>query len=100
MAFCEVLVEAERTSDGAGDLCDLERMRETRAVVIALGRQEHLRLVREAPERLAVEDSVAVALELSAQRIEFKRPFPPACLVRERRPMRQARVFLGLRFDA
>ena len=44
----------------------LERVREPRAVVVALGRDEHLRLVLEAPERLRVHDPVAVALERRA----------------------------------
>ena len=39
-----------------------------RAVVIALGRDEDLRLVLQAPERLAVHDPVAVALQRRAQR--------------------------------
>ena len=63
----EVLVEAQRARDGAGDLRHLERVREARAVVIALGRHEHLRLVLQAAERLAVDDPVAVALERRAQ---------------------------------
>ena len=51
------------------EICvDLERVREPRAVVVALGRDEHLRLVLEPPERLGVHDPVAVALERRAQR--------------------------------
>ena len=64
----EVLVEPERARDGARDLRDLERVRHARAVVIALGRDEDLRLVLQAPERLAVHDPVAVALQRRAQR--------------------------------
>ena len=41
----QVLVERERPRDGARDAGDLERVREARAVVVALGRDEHLRLV-------------------------------------------------------
>ena len=64
----QVLVEAQRPRHGPRDLRDLERVGEPRAVVIALGRDEHLRLVLEAPERLGVDDPVAVALEGRAQR--------------------------------
>ncbi len=46
----------------------LQRVREPRAVVVAARRHEHLRLVRQAAERLAVHDPVAVALKRRAQR--------------------------------
>ena len=65
----QVLVEPQRARDRARDLRDLERVRQARAVVVALGREEDLRLVREAPERLAVDDAVAVALEVGAERV-------------------------------
>src|SRR5205807_2013871 len=48
-------------------------------VVVALGCAEHLRLVHEPPERLGVDDAVAVALERRAQR---------AVLLRARAPRR------------
>ena len=59
----EVLVQPQRAGHVAGDAARLERVRQPRAVVVALGRDEHLGLVLEAPERLAVHDPVAVALE-------------------------------------
>ena len=46
------LVEAERARHRARDLRDLERVGDARAVVIALGREEHLRLAGQPPERL------------------------------------------------
>jgi hypothetical protein len=52
--------------DRARDLRDLERVRHARAVVVALGGDEHLRLVLQAPEGLGVDDAVAVALECGA----------------------------------
>ena len=64
----EVLVERQRPRDRPRDLRDLERVRQPRAVVVALGRDEDLRLVLQAPERLAVHDPVAVALQRRAQR--------------------------------
>ena len=64
----EVLVERERAGHGARDLRHLQRVRHPRAVVVALGRHEDLGLVLQAPERLAVHDPVAVALQGGAQR--------------------------------
>src|SRR5260370_39209038 len=43
-------------------------MRQSRAVVVALVRDEDLRLMRQAPEGGRVDDAVAVALERSARR--------------------------------
>src|SRR5581483_5313422 len=54
----------------------LKRMGQTGAIVIARGRHAHLRLVLEAPERLAVNDPVAIALERSPQPTFGRRPTP------------------------
>ena len=81
----QVLVERQRAGDRARDLRHLERVRQPRPVVVALGREEHLRLVREPPKRLAVDDAVAVALELGAIRVERDRP-RRARASRRRRP--------------
>jgi hypothetical protein len=59
----EVLVQAERTGGGPGDLAHLERVGEPDAVVITFGGEEHLRLVLQATERLRMHDAVAVSLE-------------------------------------
>ena len=64
----EVLVERQRAGHGAGDLRDLERVRQAGAEVVALGRDEHLGLVLQAPEGLAVHDPIAIALQRCAQR--------------------------------
>ena len=72
----EVLVEPQRPRDRARDLRRLERVREPRAVVVALRRDEHLRLVLEPAERLAVHDPVAVALERRAERAVGLGPGP------------------------
>ena len=64
----QVLVEAERAGDRAGDPAGLERVGEAGAVVVAFGRDEDLRLVLEPAKRLRVDDPVAVALERRAQR--------------------------------
>ena len=63
----QVLVQPQRARDGPRDLRDLERMRQPGAVMIAGRSDEHLRLVLQAPERLAVDDPVAVALKRGPQ---------------------------------
>ena len=62
----QVLVEAERAGHVAGDAAGLERVGQPGAVVVALGGDEHLRLVLEPAEGLGVDDPVAVAHERRA----------------------------------
>jgi hypothetical protein len=64
----QVLVQGERSRDRARDPAGLERVGEAGAVVVALGSNEDLGLVLEAPERLRVDDPVAIALERSPER--------------------------------
>src|SRR5215210_4089329 len=59
----EVLVQPERSRHAARDPAGLERVGEARAVVVALGRDEDLGLVLQAPEGLRVDNPVAIALE-------------------------------------
>ena len=59
----QVLVQPQRARDDAGDAGRLERVRHARAVVVAGGVDEDLRLALQPAERLRVEDAVAVALE-------------------------------------
>ena len=61
--FGQLLVQPQHLGDRARDLRHLERVRQPRAVVIAGRREEHLRLVLQPAERLAVDDAVAVALK-------------------------------------
>src|SRR5690606_29628258 len=62
----EILVEPHRARDSARDLRDLERVGQSRTVVIPLVIDEDLRLVDETPKRRRMDDAVAVALELVA----------------------------------
>ena len=62
----EIFVEFERAGDRAREPRDLERVRQARAVMVALRAQEHLRLVFQAAERFRVRDAVDVALEARA----------------------------------
>ena len=64
----QVLVEAERARQRAGDLRHFQRMREPRAVMVALVIDEDLRLVCEAAEGGRMDNAVAVAAEIVAGR--------------------------------
>jgi len=66
--FGEVLVQSECARERAGNLRDLKRMRQSRAIVITLVIDEDLRLVRQPAKRSGVDDSVAVAPESIAAR--------------------------------
>ena len=84
----EVLVQPERAGGGPGDLAHLQRVREPDAVVVALGGDEHLGLVLQAPERLRMDDAVAIALEARAQGV--RRLVALAALARRRPASRTA----------
>src|SRR5258706_6236374 len=60
--FGQLLVQLKDLRDRARDLRHLERMRQTRSVVIAGRGEEYLCLVFQPPERLAVDDPIAIVL--------------------------------------
>ena len=91
----EDFVEAQRLGNGARDLRHLEHVRQARSVVIALGCQEHLRLVFEPAERLAVDDAVAVALVGGPEIVFGLLAIAPA-RVHALRGLRRERVVLDL----
>jgi hypothetical protein len=64
----EIIVKAERTGNGAGDLADFDRMGQPGAVMIALMRHEDLGLMGEAPKGCGMEDPIAIALKIRAGR--------------------------------
>src|SRR5580765_3103075 len=70
----QLLVEVQHLRDRAGDLGDLQRVREPRAVVIARRREEDLRLVLQPAERLGVDDAIAIPLERRADVVLGLRP--------------------------
>ena len=85
--FGQLLVQPQHLGDAARDLRHLERVRQPRPIVIAGRREEHLRLVLQPAERLAVDDAIAIALERRADRIlclgaqasaACRRSWPPA----------------------
>ena len=63
----EILVELERAGDGAGELPDLDRVREPGAEMVALVGHEDLGLVRQPAKRGGMDDAVAVALKLRSR---------------------------------
>ena len=97
----EVLVEPQRSRHPARDPGRLERVRQPRAVVVAGRVDEHLRLVHEPPERLRVDDAVAVALERRAQQARLLLPRAPARLVGPDRQRREPAllVLANARFE-
>jgi hypothetical protein len=80
--FREVLVEPQGARGCAGDLGYLQRMGQPGAEVIALMIDEHLGLILEAPERGAVHDPIAIALEGAAQAAGGLGMAPAATVVR------------------
>ena len=62
----QVFVELKCARDDPRDLRDLQRVRHTRAVMLIRREQKDLRLVHQPPERLGMQDTVAVALKLGA----------------------------------
>ncbi len=67
-AFGQILIQLQRARQGASNLRNFDRMRQARAVVIAVLSNEHLRLVLQSPEGRRVDDPVAVTLEFGARR--------------------------------
>ncbi len=61
----QILVQPQHTRDGTADLRDFEAVREAHAIMIAIGRDEHLRLVAEAPETDRMDDPVAIRWKIS-----------------------------------
>ena len=65
----QFLVESKHLGDAARDLRHLERMGQARSIVIAGRREEHLGLVLQPPEGLAVNHAITIALEGRPDRI-------------------------------
>ena len=65
--FDQIFIQPEFAGDRAAELGHFERMGQPGAKQVALVVQEDLGLVDQAPERRAVDDAVAVALELIAR---------------------------------
>jgi len=68
-SFGKIFVELQCARRSAGDLRDLEAVRQARPEQVTFVVDENLGLVFEPPERRRVNDAVAVALELAAVRM-------------------------------
>src|SRR4051794_19647446 len=90
----QILVQAQRPRDAARDPGRLERVREPGAEVVALRVDEDLRLVAQPPERLRVDDPVAVALERSPQAAFVLRSLASSRLVRAHGERREPLLFV------
>ncbi len=62
----KILIQAQRPRDRSGDSRDLQGVRHARAVMIALRLQKDLRLVHQAAEGFAVQNTVGIALVTGA----------------------------------
>ena len=85
----QVLVEPECARDDTGDPGRLQRVRHSRAVVVAGRVDEDLRLPLEPPEGLRVQDAVPVALERRPDAALLLGTSTTARLVRAHRERRQ-----------
>ena len=65
----QAFVETEHFGDGPADLGNLDRVRETRAIVVVDAGREDLGLALQPPERRAVDNPIAVPLEIGAVRV-------------------------------
>jgi hypothetical protein len=61
--FGEVLIQAQRTRDGATNLSHFQTVSEANPKMIPVGRDEHLRLVTKPSEGDGVDDAITIALE-------------------------------------
>src|SRR5947207_2631082 len=90
----QILVQAQRARNAAGDAGRLGRMREPGAVVVATRVDEDLGLVLEPAERLGMHDPVAVALERRSQPAIVLGVDATTRLVRADRERREPGLFL------
>ncbi len=91
----QILVQPQRPCDDARDRRRLERVGHPRAVVVALGVDEDLRLPLQSAKRLRVDDAVAVALERCPHAARLLRELAAASLERadgERRQLSLTRT--------
>jgi len=71
----QILIEPQRTRNGAADLRDFKAVGQADTVMIAIRRDEHLRLVAEAAKGNRMDNPVAVALENVARAARFPTRF-------------------------
>src|SRR4051812_26796335 len=78
----ERFIESQRKRCGTGNLRNFNRMRDSRAVQVALVIDEHLCFVDEPAEGVGVNDPIAIALEFAAKfRFGLRMPTPTRLFV-------------------
>src|SRR5687767_8082859 len=91
----ELFMQLQHLGDRAGDLRDLQGVREPRAVMIAGRCEEDLRLVLQPPERLAVNDPIPIVLKRRAD-VVFGLGMQTASRIRAAGGLRREGVALAL----
>ena len=94
--FRQILVQAQSAGDGAGDLGNLQRMRQPGAVMISLGRKKNLRFKFQAAEGFAMNNPVPVPLKIRPDLAGGYGTFPPGALRRMGCIGSQQHIFLPL----
>jgi len=74
--FHQVFIEKEGLANGPGDLGYLDRMRQSRSVMVIRRKKKDLRLMLQPPERLAVYDPVTIMLKRRPEVTLGLRPQP------------------------
>ena len=90
--FGKILVEPKRARNRTRYLAYFERMREPRPIVIAFGREKHLRFMFKSAKRFTMQNAVAVALVLRSHIAFGNKNLSPARLVRLCRVRRKVLV--------
>jgi len=85
-SFGKLRVQAKRRGDGAGDLRDLQGMRQAIAKMIRVAGGENLRLGFQAPKRAGMDDAIAVTRVITAVRMRRLGVSPAAGVFRAHRP--------------
>src|SRR6202158_5520945 len=84
--FRKLGVQPQRGGDGAGNLCDFQRMRKAIAEMVGIARGENLRLGFKAAKSAGMDDAVAVTRVGTAVRMGRLGIAPAAGLFRAHRP--------------
>ena len=92
----EVLIQAQGTGHGAGDLADFQGMGQPGAVVVPFRGKKHLGLLLQAPEGLAVQDTVPVPLVAGTQGVFFLRAGTSAGVFAQSRMPAEGQALYGL----
>src|ERR1700748_116128 len=80
--FRQILVQPQRPRDSAGDRRDLDRMRQSRAQVVASAVEKNLRLIFQAAERARMNDACTIALKFGTARMTRLRVLSPTRVAR------------------